>query len=187
MALLTVENCMARVPQAATASLGIMEDVIAEAQGLADGACGRVLESANYTEYHDIGSGQTLVALRQSPVTGTPAVYTDANTTIPTTLTDCTSYTLDTDAGILASTGAFPSGPRNLLVTYTAGYTAATCPAGLRRVLYQIVGWILESAGNSGAASEGQDGYNVTYEELRDGLPLSLWAALQPWRKVVVG
>jgi len=49
------------------------------------------------------------------------------------------------------------------------------------------VGWLLETSGNTGATSEGQDGYNVTYEALRDGLPESLWNALQLWRKVVLG
>lgn len=183
MALLTVQKCIERVPQAATAAPSIMADVIAEAQDLAGGACGRVLESAAYTEYHDIGVGQAAVVLRQAPVTGTPVVLASG-----VTLTVDVGYALDTGSGILsAASGVFPAGGRNLVVTYTAGYTAATCPAGLRRVLYQIVGWILESAGNAGAASEGQDGYNVTYETLRDGLPESLWAALQPWRMVVLG
>lgn len=188
MALLTTDTAVSRVPQAASADFGILADVIEDAQGLADGACKHALESADYTEYHDIGWGQVVVALRQSPVTGTPVVQTDANTTAPTTLTADTDYTLDTASGILSSlAGDFPAGPRNLKVTYTAGYTEATLPAGLRRVLLQIVGWILESAGNAGAQSEGQDGYSVTYEALRDGLPESLWNSLQPWRTVVLG
>ena len=188
MALLTVATVISRVPQASSADPTILSDVISEAQSLADGACGRTLETTAYTEYHDIGSEQETVCLRQSPITGTPVVYSDANTTAPTTLVADTDYVLDTTAGILTTLGdSFPSGPRNLKVTYTAGYTSVTLPAGLRRVLLQVVGWILESAGNSGATSEAQDGYNVNYETIRAGLPDSLWNALQPWRKVVLG
>ena len=182
MALVSVDTIMGRVPQAANVDSEVLEDAIAEAQGLADGACKRALESAAYTEYHDIGWGQSVVALRNSPVTGTTTVTAGG-----VALAADTGYLLDTANGILSSLVGLPAGPRKLAVAYTAGYTEATCPAGLRRVLLQIVGWVLESSGNSGASSEGQDGYSVTYQDLRDGLPEGLWQLLQPWRQVVIG
>ena len=180
MALISVTTAIRRVPQAANVDAEVLSDAIEEAQSLADGACKHTLESASYTDYYDIGSAQGVVSLRQFPVTGTPVVLAGG-----VTLVADVGYALDTASGILS--GTFPAGPRNLQVIYTAGYTQATCPAGLRRVLCQIVGWLLETSGNTGATSEGQDGYNVTYEALRDGLPESLWNALQLWRKVVLG
>lgn len=187
MALITVGDCLQRVPQAA-GNEDILVDLIEEAEALAGNVCKRKLASASYTDYYDIGVGQAVVALRQAPTTETLVVQTGANSAAPSTLSADTDYTLDTDAGIISSlSGAFPTGSRNLKVTYTAGYTAAACPAGLRRVLYQLVGWLLESAGNAGVSSEGQDGYTAQYDPLEDGVPGNLARALNPWRKVVVG
>jgi len=180
MLLISVTTAIRRVPQAANVDAEVLSDAIEEAQSLADSACKHFLGYGRYTDYYDIGSAQGVVSLRQFPVIGTPVVLAGG-----VTLVANVDYTLDPASGILS--GTFPSGPCNLSVAYTAGYTLSTCPAGLRRVLCQIVGWLLETSGNTGATSEGQDGYNVTYETLRDGLPESLWNALQPWRKVVLG
>lgn len=172
MALLDYAKTLQRVPQA-TDDSNLM-DAIEEAEGLASGVCKRNLGSASYTESYDIGFGQAAFALRQYPVTGTPVVQAGG---VPV------AYTIDSATGIVS--GTFPTG--SVSVTYTAGYTEATCPAGLRRVLYQLVGWILESAGNAGVTSEGQDGYTVQYDPLEDGVPGNLARALNPYRKVVIG
>lgn len=186
MALITTVNCITRVPQAA-ANVDILDEIIEEAEGIAGGYCHRTLASTSYTEYHNPSYGQTEVCLRNYPVTGTTTVYTAANTTSPTTLTADTDYTIDTDRGIISLLGGtYPDGPRNLKVTYTAGYSTATLPANLRRALYQLVGWLLETAGTVGAQTESMDGYSVTPEKIINGVPESIAAMLDEYRKVVV-
>ena len=186
---LITENAVAIRVSQADGKADILEEIIAEAQALADGYCKRVLESASYTEYHDIGHDQAALSLRQYPVTGTLLLYTGTNGNPTLLQTSGVDYLLDTDAGIInCLTGAWPEGPRNVRATYTAGYTAATCPAGLKAALYDLCAFRLEFTGSAGASGESADGYQVTYEDTIAGVPLSIAKLLDPFaRRVVLG
>lgn len=189
MSLLTVANVQDWVPQAAGEE-GLIEDAIAMAEGLADAYCDRDLASAAHTETYDIGDGQGVVALRNYPIdtTATFTVKTAADTSSPTTLTT-SDYERDADHGLLlaADGGTFPAGARSLEVTYTAGYTSATLPAGLRRALLQLVAWVLESRGNVGTRQESVDGHQWTSENMDGAVPASIGQALHPWKAVRIG
>lgn len=189
MSLLTFAQVQDWVPQAYGAE-NLQQDAIEMAEALADEYCGRTLASTAHTETHDIGDGQGIVALRNYPIDTTAAftVKTAADTSSPTTLTT-SDYERDADHGLLlaADGGTFPAGARSLEVTYTAGYTSATLPAGLRRVLLQLVAWVLETRGNVGTKQESVDGHQWTSEDMDGAVPASIGQALQPWKAVRIG
>jgi hypothetical protein len=187
MALITAGDCRDFVPQAAGHE-ATLATRIAQAEARADNYCKRRLNSATYTEIRDIGDCQSVVLLRNYPVVGAVVIQEDYNTTTPTTLVLATDYVIDSDIGQIDKLGAyFPGGQRNLAITYTAGYTSTTCPAGLKAALYELVGWLIEMAGNRNATQESADGYSVTYEKLIDGIPESLASDFDPYRRRVLG
>lgn len=188
MSLLTVAQVQDWVPQA-TGEEGLLSDAIEMAEGLADEYCDRPLLAIARTEYHTVEERQSSVQLRAYPVDTTAAftVLEDAESDTPTTL-DSSDYILDNTAGILyRDSGYWLPGPRNLKVTYTAGYTSATLPAGLRRALLQLVAWVLESRGNVGTRQESVDGHQWTSEDMDGAVPASIGAALRPWKAVRIG
>jgi hypothetical protein len=189
MSLLTLVQVQDWVPQAAGEE-SLIADAIEMAEALADAYCDRGLAAGARTETYDIGDGQGVVALRNYPIdtTATFTVKTGADTDTPTTLTS-SDYELDATHGLLlaADGGTFPAGARSLEVTYTAGYTSATLPAGLRRALLQLVAWVLESRGNVGTRQESVDGHQWTSEDMDGVVPTSVGAALRPWKAVRIG
>jgi len=189
MSLLTVVQVQDWVPQAAGEE-SLIADAIEMAEALADAYCDRGLAAGARTETYDIGDGQGVVALRNYPIdtTATFTVKTGADTDTPTTLTS-SDYELDATHGLLlaADGGTFPVGQRSLEVTYTAGYTSATLPAGLRRALLQLVAWVLESRGNVGTRQESVDGHQWTNEDMDGAVPASIGQALHPWKAVRIG
>lgn len=189
MNLLTTAQVQAWVPQA-SGEEGLLADAIEMAEALADAYCDRGLTASARTETYDIGDGQGVVALRNYPIdtTATFTVKTAADTSSPTTLTT-SDYERDADHGLLlaADGGTFPAGARSLEVTYTAGYTTATLPPGLRRALLQLVAWVLESRGNVGTRQESVDGHQWTNEPMDGAVPESIGKMLHPWKAVRIG
>ena len=188
MALLTANTVIDRVPQAATVDLSIVNEVIAEAQEAADAYCDRALESTAHDDYYDVTYGQRSICLRHFPVVGTIKLYSAANTQLPYLMTEGMEYVVEARNGIVSLLASvLVAGPRNARAVYTAGYTSATLPAGLRVGLYQIVAWLLESAGRAGETQEAQDGYSVTYGRVVNGLPEMIGAKLDPYCREALG
>lgn len=186
MSILTWTDVDLWVPQARGRD-EIWNAAIAQAEGLADAYCQRSLESGARDEYYDIGIGQTQLVLRNAPVTAISAISEDAQGTTPTTLLTA-DYVRDDSAGILTRVGAgWSSGVGAVRVQYTAGYTSATAPVGLKRALTQLVAWVIEMAGNVGVRYEGGDGLNVGYEEMDGPVPVSVGSMLKAYRRTVFG
>ncbi len=189
MALLSPPDC-ANLPQA-TGNEAKLEEAIATAEGLAAGYCGYSLDLASRTERKDIGVDQDTVVLRAVPIVidGSHAFTLTTGYTSPSTLTRGTAYDVDTETGVVMRIDAatFASGKRSLCATYYGGYTVATLPAALKSALVELVGWVLGNMGNRGASQEAMDGYNVTYEELDHGIPLSIAGSLRPYKRGGLG
>ncbi len=190
MALLTVQDCAARVPQA-SGNEELLASVIAAAEDLAKGVVGYALAVTTYTEKRNIGIDQDQFALNAVPVVidGTHTFTLQEGISSPSTLTRDTDYDVDAETGVVTRLGGcvFSEGRRNLTVTYSAGYTATTLPPALKEALLDIVGWRLEGTGNVGSASEQMDGYSTTYETLVRGVPASIASKLEPFARVGLG
>lgn len=189
MSLLTISDVQTWVPQAEERTAQIA-DAIAMAEAAAAHYCGRTLELTSYTEVLDVPPYTATLTVPQWPL-----MIDDAHTLTVTespdnspTVVASGDYAVDADHGFLRRTegGYWAAGYRAVQVAYHAGYTSATLPPGLKRALLQLVAWIMESAGNVGATQESRDGYSVTYEELDNGVPKSIGAALRPYRRMTV-
>ena len=192
MALLSSKTVLERVPQAVGQEASLV-DVIAEAQGLADGYCRLTLESTAHDEYHDIDTKQARIVLAHRPVTVITTVTEDPDGTA-SVLTDGSDFETKTEPAILTRmalvTADNPAtfwlaGGRKVRTQYTAGYTASTMPAQLRQALLRMVAWCLDMTADVGTKADNVDGYTRTLEDLVDGVPASIAAAFRPFRREV--
>ena len=175
--LLSHEDVIAWVPQA-TGSEDLIEEAVATATGLAEEWLGRDLASASHDEYITVGELVSVLHLRNWPVTTLTSIQEEAKSTSPTTLTS-DSYEIDEERGRLDRDGSYWSqGFEAVRVQYTAGYTAATLPASLKRALLQLVAWVISTRGNVGVKSEGIDGTTLQYEEMDGPVPASIGRSL---------
>jgi len=182
MSLLTTEDVTAWVPQDAGAE-GLTADAIAQAEGLANGACDRTLESASYDEYISSPTGTVDLNLREYPVTAVEAV-TESPRDGGSALTENTDYYVNEAAGIITRVGsAWAGGRESVRAQYTAGYTSATMPPMLKTALLQLVAWRLEFRGAAGTTNESQDGYSRAIEPLTLGVPNSIYTMLKQFRR----
>jgi uncharacterized phiE125 gp8 family phage protein len=174
------------VPQA-DGNESMVADAITMAEGLADAYCGRALASASHTETYTVGSQQETIALQHYPVTAVTTVLEGVVGGSPTTLTT-DDWDLDGNPGLLHRVeSCWAEGVQNVTVTYTAGYTTTTLPAGLKVALLQLVAWVFEGRGNVGAAQDSADGRSVTYDPLDGPVPSRIGAMLQPYKAVSLG
>jgi len=189
MSLLTVSDVQVWVPQSEERTPQIA-DAIDMAEAAAAQYCGRDLELTSYTEVLDVPPYTASLLLPNWPpvVDITHAMTVTESPDEGALVVPSTDYAVDADSGFLRRIdGAYwASGYRSVQVAYHAGYTSGTLPPGLKRALLQLVAWVMESAGNVGATQESRDGYSVTYEELDQGVPRSIGAALRPYRRLTV-
>ncbi len=122
---------------------------------------GRVFDSATYTDEAYDGENSEWLFLNQYPVTALTTIKTRDDNNVETTLAS-TDYRLESVNGRVYRLGAgrgrllydpfgyvsqpdwgvspcWPSGFQNILVTYTAGYTAQTMPVDLQQIMYMLV------------------------------------------------
>jgi hypothetical protein len=183
MSLLTVDDCLRRVPTATNADVQArLQGIIDSAESMVKHACGYALALTAYTEVHDIGRDQDTVVLAAAPVVidSTHTFTLQTGTTSLTTWTRNTDYAVYTDTGIVVylDGGVFEEGLRNMTVTYSAGYSATTFPDHLKEALLDLVGWRLERTGGAGMLTESMDGYSFTREPLVKGIPESIYYQL---------
>jgi hypothetical protein len=185
--LLVVADVTTWVPQAANVPQGTIVDAIELAQGLADEYCLCALESGARDQYFDIGSEQAQIVVTHVPITAITQIDEDAQADSPDTLTT-DDYIRDDTAGIITRDGgSWTAGTRAVRIQYTAGYTIATLPNGLKRALLQMVAWIFESQGNVGVRQETVDGYATAYEAMDGVVPESIGQMLRPWKRTSFG
>jgi hypothetical protein len=179
MSVLTANDCALWLPQATGIPSGLLTDAIEQAEALAGDYCHRVFATASFTEYHDVLAGMESIGLRNPPVSS--VVLTDnARGTAPTTVL-AANYYAETDTGIVTLLYGASPGTSNLKVVYTGGYSAATLPAGLKRALLQLVGWLIDSRGDAGSSSSSMDGMSITREGMVGNVPASIASQLNPY------
>jgi hypothetical protein len=196
--LLTVEDVTAWVPQA-SGDTALIESAIEQATALASGYCRRVLEQADRDERYDVEAGQTLLQLRQYPVTEVAAVYLDPDDTNEL-LSEIDDYLVDGSAGVLTRLnttwpvqtpgieGHWPPGSAIVRVQYTAGYTPEDLSdeqGDLKVALLELVGWRLGWRGGAGVGQQALDGVSTTREPLVRGIPESTAGMLERYVRIV--
>lgn len=130
------------------------------------------------TEKHNGGS--TLLILRRPrAVSLTSIAYADGSTA---TLTD---YDLDTDTAIVhwafGTAGRFPGGPRNVTVTYQAGF--ATLPADLAHAVKELVRHLWETQRPNNSSRPGFSDEPPVAGAF-SSWPLRVQELIQPYRSV---
>jgi hypothetical protein len=152
---------------------------IARAQGRANRVCNRTIEEADLDERYNIGDSRSapyVVRLRSAPVTAVTKIEANAHTATPLELVETTDWVLDYEHGILTLGYAPIAAPQALRVQYTAGWTAETCPGGLTAALLSLAGWMIDQRGDRGNRTFSSDGVSQSKEDLRGGVPLSIWS-----------
>ena len=195
MALLTASQVTKWVPGIDAVHADLVADAIDEATSLAEEFCDRALEQSShdeytggyYVEYLDVeGDTVTVLSLKAYPVTEIVSVYEAASETTPSEL-DSDEYRLDSAAGLLHRVDTeWYQGIRQVVVTYTGGYTATTLPAGLRRALLQLVAWVIHGRGDVGNQSDSSDGVSRTRLPMDGGIPADVASMLRPYRRMGV-
>jgi hypothetical protein len=180
MALLTTTNVTDWLPQAAGLTNAFLVEAIAMAQGAADELCHRTLESGARDEYYD--GGTNVVILKNAPVTTFTSFYGNAHMTSPVTLVEDTDFYVDDEHGRVVAYGdGWAYAERSLHIAYTAGYTVSTLPAGLKKALLSLVGWIIDSRGDRGLVSTSMDGESETRLKFYGGMPADVAAEFATW------
>ncbi len=180
MALVTAAEVKLWVPQA-VGNDDRIPDAIVQAHGLAEHYCRRWLELADRAETLSPPAGADSVALRGYPVVSVASVELAPLSSSPEPLA-ADQYLVDQEAGLVHFPFRVPGGPLSVRVTYRGGYTAETAPPALRRALFQLVAWLLETRGDVGFTQTAMDGVSLTREPLVDGVPESIARALDAFR-----
>lgn len=184
--------------------------VIPAAQSAVEQWCGRVFDSATFTEKHN-GNGWHRIVLKNAPITALTSITVVGPDGTSETV-DSTTYTYEAETGIIgfqpASEGVlsvdewgesetdgawdvspkFSGGFQNISVVYTGGYSSGTMPAGLKLAMYQYVDVLMSQAvGGVGAGafkSErlGDYDYERMVGEESDALMVRLFG---PWRRAI--
>lgn len=141
--------------------------VIPAAQSAVEQWCGRVFDTATFTEKHN-GNGWHQIVLKNAPVTTLTSV-TVIGPDGTSEVVDSATYTFEAETGIVgfqpATEGVlsvdewgvsedrawdvspqFSQGFQNLSVVYVGGYSSGTMPAGLKLAMYQYVDVLMSQA-----------------------------------------
>jgi hypothetical protein len=140
--------------------------------------CNRVLTSATYTgEIYD-GNDRDYLYLRQYPITAVASITLD-----DTALTVTTDYEIDTQA--LYREDYWTAGRRNIVVTYTAGYT--TIPEDLVMAVTHIVADMLASEPvNTAIKSEKIGDYQYTLGDSASSAIKKHSVELAPYKRFIL-
>lgn len=184
MSLLTSEDIEIWLPHIEAGS-PVVYAAIPRAEALAEAYCDRgFAEVADGEDWFSPVPGMEVLVLRRSPITKITAVVEAASSDNPTTLA-ATQYTYEPDSGrVYRREGYWCAGPRAVKITYTGGYTSATCPYTLKNALCELVAWIIGRRGGHGVAQESMDGYSAQHREVVGGMPRDIATMFDPYRRV---
>lgn len=184
--------------------------VIPAAQSAVEQWCGRVFDTATFTEKHN-GNGWHRIVVKNAPITTLTSVTVVGPDGTSETV-DSTTYTYEAETGIIgfqpASEGVlsvdewgepgndgvwdvspkFSDGFQNISVVYVGGYSSGTMPAGLKLAMYQYVDVLMAQAvagvGTGAFKSERLGDYN--YERMTGEESEALMVRLfGPWRRAI--
>lgn len=186
-----------------------LDVIIPAAQSAVEQWCGRVFDSATFTEKHN-GNGWHRIVVKNAPITALTSISIVAPDGSSNAI-DTDAYTYEAETGIIGfqptSEGVlwvddwgvaeddvwnvspkFPGGFQNLSVVYTGGYSSQAMPAGLKLAMYQYVDVLMAQAvagvGTGAFKSERLGDYN--YERMTGEESEALMVRLfGPWRRAI--
>ena len=178
------EFCDAAQIDQAVASNVLLGIVVGAAQERIEAYCGRIFETATFTEYHDIGDATTRhIYVQNPPITSVTSLQYDAQSDDPETV-DSSDYITDTSSGkVTLYDGYFGRGEQSVKVVYVGGYAAADMPdvVKLGVILLAQHYWNVPEA--IGRTSESVDGLSQNFETYSD-IPAGIRSLLAPYRRV---
>jgi hypothetical protein len=135
--LTTVANVKEYGAIEGAANDGLLQKLVTAASRFAESYCSRSFHSAAYTETYN-GTGTYRLLLRNFPVTAVAAVSVNGAPLASSVLNTSPGFQFD-ELGLYAVGGlVFPRcGPRNVVVTYTAGYVEI--PEDLAQAVNELV------------------------------------------------
>jgi len=155
----------------------LLKGMVDAVESLWDERTARTWFATAHTEYYDAEGGREKLFLRNWPVAASPVptVKDDPDWVwgADTSLTINDDFRVDYIRGIVHNPGGFFNGVQSVQVVYTAGYTAAACPAWLKQALVrQAAHWYRQAKGSSWAkSSEAMPGGGTTsFKELVDNM-----------------
>jgi hypothetical protein len=209
LAIITTANYKTYKGISASTYDGQLDVIIPAAQSAVEQWCGRVFDSASYTEKVN-GNDWHRIVVKNAPITALTSI-TLIGPDGTSEVLDSSTYTFEAETGIIgfqpASEGVlsvnewgesdsdgwdvspkFSDGFQNLSVVYTGGYSAGTMPAGLKLAMYQYVDVLMAQAvagvGTGAFKSERLGDYN--YERMTGEESEALMVRLfGPWRRAI--
>lgn len=178
MALLTLDDLKVELSTTTTDYDSLLTALASAVQSLFEEMTNRKVESATFTEYHDVTELQSRIFLKNYPVTSLTSVHNDTAWVYDdSTLIDSDDYTYDPDSGTISTLEYFQSGPRAIKVVYTGGYTSETFPAGWKEIwVRQACEWFRQAKnkdqGKLVASRPGTSGGSITKKFLANELML---------------
>lgn len=142
--------------------------LIGEVSAYFRASCGRDIQApaAAYTETYS-GDGGSVLWLAQTPVLASPepVLSVDGVTVSKRATVTGSGWVLDADIGRLELVGSyFTAGTRNVVVTYTAGWTAV--PGDVEEAVIRLVALHFKDRDRAGLAAQMVNGQTVDF---RDG------------------
>lgn len=139
---------------------------------------GRTLTQAAFTERRS-GACTDVLSVRNGPVTAVASLTIDGEAISASDGTSAGYYFQDDEIYLLGGL-RFNSGRKNILLTYTGGYT--TIPADIAHATIEIAAQAYREKEWVGYQSKSLAGETVAFT--RSGLPDSARLALQPYRRM---
>jgi len=164
----------------------LLEELINSATDFIEKYCGRRFAKTTYTDSLVDGNGTRYLFLDNYPIISVTTIYrhylvgTDE-------LYDSTYYVIYAEEGyIYRDEGDWPSGNKNIKITYAAGYDFAVdgIPQGLQYICNSLVKTGFESKSNEGISSERMGDYSVNYTS--DSIPAEIRVKMNQWRRLNV-
>lgn len=175
-------------------------------QGMLEEYCGRVFESATYTDVKFTGNGEQSLWIKNRPVTAVSAVKTVDSEGTSTTL-EASTYRFSAEGELhrlsgsvsgwdrgwdyqrsIGTVGGIRSNvwsddaPDNILISYTGGYTSLLMPDSLKGLMYLITDGLIDEAGENWKLAATGDGV-ISRTALAPDLITRRYADLcRPWR-----
>ena len=159
-------------------SLTALSFLITQVSGWAQGFTERNLTGIQAYTFTADGQGSDAIFLPEGPVTGVTSVSVDG-TAIPASPGSPTYGFLASDCDVALIGGYFPRGRRNVVITYTAGYSytftpgaggnaaldvLTGTPADLRWAVIETVALRFKRRASLGKNSEGITGQSTSYD-----------------------
>lgn len=161
----------------------LLQRLALAASGFIEGRCACTFAQAGYAERRN-GNGLAYLSLRARPVTAVHSLTINGVAVAEATTWDSRGWALESPWRLVLLGGLeFTRGGMNVVVSYTAGYTAATMPDDLVQACCHLAALFYKERDRIGLSSKSVGGEAISY----DGeLPEPVLLAIQTHRAVAI-